>query len=257
MNPCYSESCSLKLTEEFFHAMALVVASPDESRARPPNPVTSPGKCREVTHKSCVELLQDEEAAVLHHTLTGERVCLPSKTDDGTLHFSPGTDFGFVIISGQPHWCSKYLKLHCFEDVDSKQKFAVQKLQGKGTGLLLRWLDEIIGRRWLELQLHDTGVFRVLEMDQPCGGCNVFWSLRCVLEALRADDCTVPVTQSHVSTWMRKAWKNVLQEHLGPQCRIDEHVLCTDRQQQTAASSSSDAPPAELLESISTFYFID
>ena len=108
----------------------------------------------------------------------------------------------------------------------------------QSAGLVLQWLDEGIGRTWRKLPLPDqVEPVVTLEFDRPyrSSGCCIFWSLQSLLKSLPPEK----VTQSKISTWMRKSWRKVLQSHLGRGAVMDDHILTTDRH---AAKSSSVGP---------------
>ena len=79
------------------------------SRARPPSPVDRPAECVEIPHFERLQLVQDDDVAILINHISGERVILEHRTDDGQIHFSADKRYGFLRISGKSVWASRCL----------------------------------------------------------------------------------------------------------------------------------------------------
>ncbi|CAE7876123.1 unnamed protein product, partial [Symbiodinium necroappetens] len=213
------------------------------SRERPPSPVDRPSDCVEIPHR--LELHQDDDVAILVNHISGERVVLETRTDDNKVHYSPDQRHGFVVMNGKSVW-ARLFKWHAFECRRSREPFLVHRLS-QSAGLVLQWLDEGIGRTWRKLTLPEqVEPVVTLEFDRPyrSSGCCIFWSLQSLLKSFLPPQT---VTQSKISTWMRKSWRKVLQSHLGRGVVMDDHILTTDRQ--AAASSSVGQADAVVLDS--------
>ena len=220
-------------------AEASVSGPAPEGRPRPPSPLAKPEQCEEVRHSTCLELVSDGVRAILHNKISGEKVHLKRVPDGARIRFDERRQFGFIVNDSKSTWCSRLLKWHIFKDKASNDLFLCHKLPGS-QGIVTRWLDEVQGRRWLDLQMpvglpdasaRQQQAVRILEFDRPykTSGCCCFWSLQSILTCLAQPDKVSQVTQSAVSTWMRKSWKAIISQHLGPRSILDHHVLTTDR----------------------------
>ncbi|CAE7220516.1 unnamed protein product [Symbiodinium sp. KB8] len=95
------------------------------SRARPPSPVDRPADCVESPHFERVQLVQDDDVAIL---------------------FSADKRYGFLRIAGLFKWLA-FLECRAIGD-----QFLVHRLP-QSAGLVLQWLDEGSGRTWRKLPL--------------------------------------------------------------------------------------------------------
>ena len=139
--------------------------------------------------------------------------------------FKKDTGNSFCAIES----CRGLFKWHAFECRSSREQFLVHRLP-RSAGLVLQWLDEGIGRTWRKLALPgQVEPIVTLEFDRAhrSSGCCIFWSLQSILKSFLPSKT---VTQSKISTWMRKSWRQVLKSHLGRGAVMDDHILTTDRQ---------------------------
>ncbi|CAE7446872.1 unnamed protein product [Symbiodinium sp. CCMP2592] len=218
------------------------------ARPRPPDPLGRPGECVELSHHSRLQLVEDDESdvAILINHISGERVVLEKKTDDGRLHFTPDQRYGFLLMGGKSVW-ARLLKWHGFQCRSSGETFLAHKLAGEA-GVVVQWLDESIGRTWRKLDLPGQSGAAVvcLEFDQTYrkSGCSVYWSLQSLLKSFLSAESASKISQTSISTWFRKSWRSVLEKHLGRGCRVDDHILATDRQRATSSSAVGPADAA-------------
>ena len=48
----------------------------------------------EIPHFERLQVVEDEDVSILVNHITGERIVLPNKTDDGQIHYSPDRRHG-------------------------------------------------------------------------------------------------------------------------------------------------------------------